>query len=152
MIDFTTVKGITIPEGEVTKITDASGRVLWNRAEIVKVTIQSTCNGINGDTASITITSAEPFAPDQTKPNETVTTWTAAVWEEPNGYILIPAGSTIACTVNDTKQSNRCYVTVNGEYVLQAPGTYIHTVTGDTRVQMSDTYEMGEYGMINISG
>jgi hypothetical protein len=29
MIDFATVKGLTIPEGVVTQITDASGRVLW---------------------------------------------------------------------------------------------------------------------------
>ena len=29
MIDFTTLKGLTIPEGVVTKITDASGIVLW---------------------------------------------------------------------------------------------------------------------------
>lgn len=29
MIDFATLQGLTIPEGVVTKITDASGRVLW---------------------------------------------------------------------------------------------------------------------------
>ena len=29
MIDFATVKGITIPEGEVKKITDSFGAVLW---------------------------------------------------------------------------------------------------------------------------
>lgn len=29
MIDFSTVKGITIPEGSVKKITDSSGNVLW---------------------------------------------------------------------------------------------------------------------------
>lgn len=29
MIDFTTLQGLTIPEGVVTQITDASGRVLW---------------------------------------------------------------------------------------------------------------------------
>lgn len=29
MIDFSTVKGITIPEGAVKKITDSSGNVLW---------------------------------------------------------------------------------------------------------------------------
>ena len=30
MIDFSTLKGLTIPEGVVTQITDASGRVLWS--------------------------------------------------------------------------------------------------------------------------
>ena len=29
MIDFTTLQGLTIPEGVVTEITDAQGRVLW---------------------------------------------------------------------------------------------------------------------------
>lgn len=30
MIDFSTLQGLTIPEGVVTQITDASGRVLWS--------------------------------------------------------------------------------------------------------------------------
>ena len=30
-IDFSQVKTITIPEGEVTKITDANGKVLWQK-------------------------------------------------------------------------------------------------------------------------
>ena len=29
MIDFATLQGLTIPEGVVTKIEDAAGRVLW---------------------------------------------------------------------------------------------------------------------------
>ena len=29
MIDFTTLQGLTIPEGVVTQITDESGRVIW---------------------------------------------------------------------------------------------------------------------------
>ena len=30
-MDFTQVKSLTIPEGDVTKITDSSGRVLWQK-------------------------------------------------------------------------------------------------------------------------
>ena len=30
-IDFSQVKMITIPEGEVTKITDADGNVIWQK-------------------------------------------------------------------------------------------------------------------------
>ena len=30
-IDFSQVKSLTIPEGEVTKITDSSGNVLWQK-------------------------------------------------------------------------------------------------------------------------
>lgn len=32
MIDFSTLKELTIPEGNVTQITDASGNVLWKQA------------------------------------------------------------------------------------------------------------------------
>lgn len=39
MIDFSTLKGLTIPEGVVTQIADASGRVLWSAVKNVTVTI-----------------------------------------------------------------------------------------------------------------
>lgn len=37
MIDFTTVKSLTIPEGDVSKIADASGNVLWKKDTRVMV-------------------------------------------------------------------------------------------------------------------
>lgn len=41
MIDFSTLQGLTIPEGVVTQITDASGRVLWSaQPQMVTVTIK----------------------------------------------------------------------------------------------------------------
>ncbi len=42
MIDFTTVKSLTIPEGSVAKITDASGNVLWNSVKMATITITVT--------------------------------------------------------------------------------------------------------------
>ena len=39
MINFSTLKSLTIPEGNVTKITDASGQILWS------ATIKFTING-----------------------------------------------------------------------------------------------------------
>ena len=41
-IDFSTLQGLTIPEGVVTEITDASGRVLWCAVKIITFTIRST--------------------------------------------------------------------------------------------------------------
>lgn len=38
-MNFATLKGLTIPKGKVTKITDASGRVLWSAVKKVSVTI-----------------------------------------------------------------------------------------------------------------
>lgn len=150
MIDFSTLQGLTIPEGVVTKITDASGTVLWSAKRSAIVTITGKCEGIMGETASITVKSAEPFA-DPSNPSNTVTTWSAYAWEEPNCTIELPTGATIECTVDDTKQSERCYVSLNGVNVLAAPGTYIYTVTRDVSIHVQDKYAMGEYGMITIT-
>ncbi len=151
MIDFSTLKGITIPEGVVKQITDASGAVLWSSKKLARVTITSTCVGIDGDTSKITITSTEPFVPDSSNPNRTLSVWTIEAWEEQNCTIEIPIGSTIECFVDDTKQSNRCYIIVNGEEVVSDPGTYLYTVTGNVAVDVSDRYSMGEYGVITIT-
>lgn len=151
MIDFSTLQGLTIPEGNVTQIDDASGRVLWSAKRNAKVTVTSECVGISGDTAQIIITSPEPFAPIPQNLTHKVTTWYVYPWEGQNFTIEIPVGSTIECTVTDTKQSNRCYITVNGVEVLSDPGTYLYTVTRDVTVDVSDRYSMGEYGVITIT-
>jgi hypothetical protein len=39
-MNFATLKGLTIPEGNVTKITDASGNVLWSAAKPVTITLK----------------------------------------------------------------------------------------------------------------
>lgn len=151
-MDFSKLKGLTIPEGKVSKITDAIGRTLWSAAaKKVKILIKSVCSGINGETASLYITSSELFAPDPSQPNATTTDWTAYVWEEPNCIIELPAGSTIQCTVDDTKQSSRCFVSLNGTDVLVMPGSYFYTVNCNAYITMKDYYAMGEYGEITIT-
>lgn len=151
MIDFSKLKGLTIPEGVVTKITDESGRVLWSAVKMVSILITSLWNGIDGDMASITVRTEEPFAPDPSKPNDKVNTWTVYVYDQPNRTIEIPEGSTIECTVDDSKASNRCYVNVNGVEVLSDPGTYVYTVTCDASIHLEDKYTQGEYGMVTIT-
>ena len=42
MINFSTLQGLTIPEGVVTQIADASGRVLWSAVEKVVITLTGT--------------------------------------------------------------------------------------------------------------
>lgn len=39
MIDFSTLKGLTIPEGKVKQIADLSGRVLWSAVDNLTVTM-----------------------------------------------------------------------------------------------------------------
>lgn len=140
MIDFSTLRALTIPEGKVKRIDDASSRVLWSAERNVNVTITSKCEGINGDTASITVRVPATITPQ----------FVAVVREEPDCIIELSVGSTIECTVNDTKSSNRCYVSVNGVNVLTEPGTYVYTVTKNVSVHMQDKYATGEYGMITI--
>ena len=55
MIDFSTLQGLTIPEGVVTQIADASGRVLWSAAKPVTVTIRSSSSNQNSKFAHIII-------------------------------------------------------------------------------------------------
>lgn len=45
-MDFSKVKSLTIPEGVVTQIADASGRVLWSAVKPVTVTIQPNPSGV----------------------------------------------------------------------------------------------------------
>lgn len=72
MIDFSTLQGLSIPEGAVTQIADASGRVLWKQAPStanVKITTPDSGNGsfpnviINGVNYNDTSTEYELVVP-----------------------------------------------------------------------------------------
>lgn len=137
MIDFSTLKGLTIPEGVVTQIADASGVVLWSAKRSAKVTITSVCNGIMGDTSHIKIVS------------DTVI-FEAYAYDMPNCTIEVPIGSTIECTVSRNKGNADSSISLNGTKVM-TEGTYVYTVTGNVAVDVSDRYSMGEYGVITIT-
>lgn len=137
MMDFSTLRGVTIPEGEVTQIADANGVVLWSANTTAKVTITSECNGIMGDTAHIKIVS------------ETVS-FEAYAYDMPDCTIEVPIGSTIECTVTRNKGNADSSISLNGTKVL-TEGTYIYTVTGNVAIHVSDRYSMGEYGVITIT-
>ena len=151
MINFSTVKGITIPEGAVTKIEDASGIVLWCAIKKAKVTIATNFYGMNGDTASITVNSSEFFSPDPTNPDYKTKTWTAAVADEPNCTIEIPVGSTIECTVSRDKGNADSYISLNGTRVVSGAGTYVYTVVGDVMITIADEFSQGDFGKITIN-
>ena len=137
MMDFSALKGLTIPEGVVTQITDASGVVLWSAKRTAKVTITSECNGIMGDTAHIKIV------------YETGT-FEAYAYDMPNCTLEVPIGTTIECTVSRNKGNADSSISLNGTKVL-TEGTYIYTVMGNVSVDVSDRYTMGEYGVITIT-
>ena len=137
MMDFSTLQGVTIPEGVVTQIADANGTVLWSAKRNAIVTITSECNGIMGDTAHIKIV------------YETGT-FEAYAYDMPNCTIEVPIGSTIECTVRRNKGNADSSISLNGTKVL-TEGTYIYTITGNVAVDVSDRYSMGEYGVITIT-
>ena len=145
---FATLKGLTLPEGRVTKITDASGRVIWDAN--VKVTITSSFLGMNGDTASITVDSPTLFSPNPTNPSYKTKIWTVSVADEPNCTIEIPVGSTIKCTVSRDKGNADSHISLNGTRVVTGEGTYIYTVTGNATITIGDEYSQGDYGIITI--
>jgi hypothetical protein len=136
-MDFSTLKGVTIPDGVVTQIADVNGVVLWSAKRNALVTITSECNGIMGDTAHIKIV------------YETGT-FEAYAYDMPNCTIEVPIGSTIECTVSRDKGNADSSISLNGTKVL-TEGTYIYTVTGNVAVDVSDRYTMGEYGVITIT-
>lgn len=149
-IDFATIKSLEIPEGKVKQITDANGIVLWNAVKNAKVTITSQWDGFDGDSASITVKSPTPFAPDPSNPNNKVTSWTVFVYDQPNRTIEVPVGSTIECTISRDKGNAESYISLNGTNMVTGEGTYIYTVTGDVTIAIKELYTQGDYGVITI--
>ena len=154
-IDFATIKDWEIPEGKVTKIVDASGLILWSAAKMANLTITSFWDGMDGDTARITISSPSPFAPNPNEPNNKVTSWTAYVYDlfdQQNRTIKIPIGSTIECYITRDKGNADSYIKLNDVNVVTGEGTYVYTVTGDATIDVSEEYVQGDYGVISIVG
>ena len=149
-INFATIKGWEIPEGIVTQV-ECNGIILWKLANKAIVTIKSKWLGMDGDTASITVNSTEPFAPDPTNPSYKTNTWTVSVADEPNCTIEIPVGSTIECTVSRDKGNADSYIKLNDTKVVTGEGTYLYTVTGNVTVTIEDKYSQGDYGMITLT-
>lgn len=61
-MNFATLKGLTIPEGNVSKIEDAQGNVLWSAVEMVQVTLQTSYGpkaiaSINGENINLNVVS-----------------------------------------------------------------------------------------------
>jgi hypothetical protein len=149
-IDFATVESLEIPEGKVVQIADTNGVVLWSAVKKAKVTVKTSFGGMSGDTASITVNSSKPFAPNPSNPNYTTTSWTVSVVDEPDCTIEIPTGSTIECTVSRDKGNADSYISLNGTRMVTGEGTYLYTVTGDVTITIADKYSQGDYGIITI--
>ena len=118
MIDFSTLKGLTIPEGNVTKITDASGRVLWNADDGMR-TVMIAGSG-HASYCYVMI--------DGVKYTSTAT-------------LEVPVGTIITCYVHDKYGANKQSLKVNGvELAKDAPSykfTYDYTVTSTRKIMVA---------------
>lgn len=106
MIDFSTLKSLTIPEGEVVKIADTSGNVLWEKApEGATVTISTTA-GFEAPVIRIN---------GQVQPDNAVLT-------VPIGTVISISGATQIQVGYNNMGSNYDY-TVKGNVIIQKAGT-----------------------------
>ena len=132
MIDFSTLQGLTIPEGNVTQIADASGNVLWKAAPSGATVKLKVVNG--GHYSSITTSTFASITIDGVAYNTT---------EE----LIIPIGTVLVCKCS-SNGSNKMYL--NGEEVVtyKESGSsnvcYDYTVKGDVEI----TYG----GSMSVSG
>ena len=115
-IDFSKVKALTIPEGNVTQITDASGRVLWKAAPAE---------------ATVTIQLSGAFITPQIH-----------LWLEINGTtyqeiytpteITVPIGTVIKCCFQSAYTVNKIYL--NDTVIAEGVASYDYTVMGDVSI------------------
>jgi hypothetical protein len=153
-IDLTGVTGIEDDYGNVTKITDASGRVLWS------ATIKFT---INGDTyiADRGMTWAEWFASDYNTTGETEGTIKDANGNDVSMDAVIVDGTAyevgfakpmVTITITGTGHSSRCYVSCDGITYYSAATFTVPVGSKITcRVKSNDSNK-GEGASISLNG
>lgn len=128
MIDFSTLKGLTIPEGVVTQISDAIGRVLWSAAP-KGVTVTIVVSDVYRGNCEITI--------------DGVIYTSAAI-------VTVPAGTRIGIAAL-TDGDGRPRIYVKGAVVVSGEGstdnwddcTYEYIAVRDTTITLANTKDAG---------
>jgi hypothetical protein len=108
-MNFANLTGLTIPEGVVTQITDASGRVLWKQAP-KEATVTITGSGGNANMVWVTINGVDYRAASS---------------------VNVPIGTVITCNPFGSVILNEQTV-ANGK-----PITYNYTVTKNVTINLS---------------
>ena len=136
-MNFSTLKGLAIPEGNVTQITDESGNVIWKQAPAganVKVTISN-----SGNYASMTQSPLVYLLIDGVRHNTA---------EE----IIVPIGTVITCGISrQTSGSTTDGIYLNGTKVAYTSSSrygasYDYTLTGDIDIVLSSGMTMSSGG------
>lgn len=137
MIDFSTLKGLTIPEGNVTKITDVSGNVLW----------EAPPSG-----ATITITKkVAGYEDERTGGYVTID----GVHHSVSTSLVVPLGTVIVCKAPAV--SHPMYGSYGGQIKLNGTlvannGTYEYTVNKDAEIAIQNVGSpSGVVANINIT-
>ena len=118
MIDFSTLKGLTIPEGNVKQIADAQGNVLWSAAKPVTITLKRKSGMYN----------------NPEKPHGWIVVNGQTYYaEETPTEIPVKTGTTITCC-------KTAGVQVNGQYVSQGADDYEYTVSSNAIIEIVSTH------------
>jgi hypothetical protein len=143
MIDFATLKSLTVPEGNVKKITDESGNVLWEAPP-------------SGVTVTITNSGVTNVPPNGSIIIEGVS------YKQPQS-IVVPLGTVITCSAPWTKHqiygSYGGQIKLNGTLVADRGSgngggttTYDYTVNKDVEIDINNVGSPnGVYANINIT-
>lgn len=141
MIDFTTLKGLTIPEGNVTQIADANGNVLWKKAPSeATITIIGDTSSTIGGLINVTI-------------DGQIYTGTCGTVE-----LTVPIGTLVYCSATPNfSQAGRIYKGTS--YIMgtvladsakggTTPATYTYEVAGDTKFTLNVASFTANYVLI----
>ena len=143
MIDFATLQGLTIPEGVVTQITDASGRVIWKAAPseaTITLTFLQNTDAPQPYVTKVTINGVS--YPSMIQGNPDMTT----------KEVVVPLGTVITCkTMHGDAGVGK--ITLNGETVVDGAGEYEYTVVGNATIHSTGTMtsSTARHGIINIT-
>lgn len=135
MIDFSTLQGLTIPEGVVTQIADASGRMLWSAVKKAKVTIV-------GGNESYCFVRLQGFDSSETRLYNTT--------------LEVPVGTVLYCTAVSDGGVLTATISVNNTEVEKNTDTvnYKYTVTENTTIYCNyhavSGYAYGEIDIVEV--
>lgn len=123
---FSKAKSLTIPEGNVTQIADASGRVLWSAVQQVKVAVRALQANANASVIIDGVSYGGGFV---------------------DAMVSVPVGTVITCGVGCYNGTG--YIYLDGTIVANTtskPGTayYDYTVLNDTTIYLAGNSDGGE--------
>lgn len=99
-MNFATLKGLTIPEGNVTQITDASGNVLWSAVKKVIVNVIRP----SGSTGSVTLDGNEYTVSGAYEALESISVMVKSYFSGPPSYYAADAYVYLNDTIVATAQ------------------------------------------------